>query len=102
VLCLTRGTPTNSFARPSGQHQQQQVVLLRVQRPGFGAYRFLARRILLRGAQVQGGGDPALEQRMGARSLRLMLQAEGEANPPMGATGWALLLHSKNQPPGTR
>ena len=76
---LARGTPTNSFARPSGQHQQQQAVLLKVQQPGLGAERFLARRILLRGAQVQGRGDSDVEQRKGARSLRMALQAEGEA-----------------------
>ena len=44
-----------------------------------GAERFLARRILLRGAQVQGRGDPDVEQLKGVRSLRLTLQAEGEA-----------------------
>lgn len=65
--------------RPSGQHQQQQAVVLRVQQPGLGAEPFLARRILHSGAEIEGRTDPAVEPRIGFRSLRLTLPAEGEA-----------------------
>ncbi len=58
---------------------QQQAVALRVQQPGFGAKRTLARQIPRAGAQVEGRGDPGLEQSQGAyciRCIRMTLQPQ--------------------------
>ncbi len=51
------------------------------------------RRTRHKGAQVQGSGDPGVEQsKEGSRSIRLTLQAEGEAAPPVRAANAQLRL----------
>lgn len=45
-----------SFARSTGQHQQHQTVVFRVQQPGLGSKRFLVRRNLHRGALTSNCG----------------------------------------------
>jgi len=85
------------------QHEQQQAVALWVQQPGLGAKRFLARRILRAGAQVECRGDPGVEQRKGDCSIRLTLQAQPKSPqlPRLGPTSrWPIHLQPAASWPG--
>ena len=87
--------PAQGGLQEAGTTSSSRRVALRVQQPGFSAKRFLARQIPRAGAQDEGRGDPGLEQRQGACSIRLALQAQPKSPqlPRLGPTSrWPIHL----------